>query len=99
MAFAAETTYFTSGDSSIIGCFNEVDHDNLFEYSENRDTDFVDPTDFPHKVWVTTPREGIDSGFRYAKVMKTRVYICVDEDEHGPIIEKWYLKKLRKYAK
>ena len=31
---------------------------------------------------------------RSAKVMKTVVYICVDEDEYGqPVVEKWNIKK------
>jgi len=36
----------------------------------------------------------LDSGFRYGKVLKTRCYICIDEDEYGnPLPEKWYFKQ------
>ena len=33
MAFAPSSTYFDSGDGSILGMFVEKDHGNLFEYS------------------------------------------------------------------
>jgi len=50
---------------------------------------------FTHKVWVG---DTIGSPYRYAVVMKTVAYIAVDEDEDGPVVEKWYLKKNREYA-
>ena len=41
----------------------------------------------------------IGSPYRYAVVMKTRAYICVDEDDEGlPVVEKWYLKSCKEYA-
>jgi hypothetical protein len=46
---------------------------------------------------VTTPREGIDSGYRYGKVLKTVAYIVVDEDDNGPIVMKWNVKEFREY--
>jgi len=86
MAFAAESTYFDTGDGTVQGCFREVDTDNYFEYSENIDGVYEE---YPHKVWVTTPNIGIDHGFRYARVMKTRVKVLVDEDSE----ETWYFKQ------
>lgn len=81
-----------------IGCFEERDTGNHFEYSVNDDAgDFVDREQFPHKVWVG----GLinDAGYRYARVLKTRAYICVDEDEYGrPVVEKWYFKDNWSYA-
>jgi hypothetical protein len=97
MAFADTSVYKDVGDGSILGRFNEVDTGNLFEYSVNNDNvDFAEG--FPHKVWVTTPHAGIDSGFRYAKVLKTRIYIAVDEDENGPVVEKWFIKRHHRYG-
>lgn len=96
MAFAPSNTYFNTGDGSILGNFTEADAGKLFEYSENNDGVF---TDFPHKIWVTNPMVAsngmtLDSGFRYGKVLKTRCYICIDEDEYGnPLPEKWYFKQ------
>lgn len=97
MAFAPSRTYFDCGDGSIVGCFEEVDCGNFFEFSQN-DEEMTDSWQFPHKVWVTTPREGLDSGFRYARVLKTVAYIAVDEDAYGqPIVEKWSIKRHREY--
>lgn len=96
MAFAPTTVYQApAGDGSIIGQFREADTGNLFEYSENRTGQFPE---YPHLVWVTTPRTGIDSGFRFARVLKTRVYIAVDEDDNGPVEEKWITWRHRIYG-
>jgi len=53
---------------------------------------------FTHKVWVGG--EGVCGqwGYRYAVVMKTVAYIAVDEDEDGPVVEKWNIKKNVEYA-
>ena len=99
MAFAPESTYFDRGDGSIIGCFTEKDKGHLFEYSSNKGG-FGALDGWPHRVWVTTPIENIDSGFRYARVLKTVAYIVVDEDEYGDaVIEKWSIKKKRIYKR
>ena len=80
-----------------IGRFVEKDFGKTFEYSDNDEPMNV-MEDFPHKVW--TGGEGVcgDQGYRYAHVMKTRVIVCVDEDEFGlPVKEKWYTKQHREY--
>lgn len=80
-----------------IGVFVEKDRGNYFEYSDNDDP-FHFCKDFPHKVWVASGQIANDSGYRYANVKKTVAYVCVDEDEFGlPVIEKWELKKNRRY--
>jgi len=87
-----------------IGVFVEKDTGNYFEYSLNDELVLAPPAhggrnmEFPHKVWVGG--EGVCGqwGYRYAVVMKTRAYIAVDEDEDGPVVEKWYLKKNTEYA-
>lgn len=95
MSFAPSSTYFDCGDGSILGCFEEKSVGKFFEFSENRDGVM---SDWDHKVWVTTPREGIDSGYRYAMVKKTVVYIVTDEDDLGrPVVEKWDIKRHRPY--
>jgi hypothetical protein len=96
MAFAPSTVYKTFGDGSILGCFHEKEYSNLFEFSANNDSVM---TEFPHKIWVTTPKEGIDSGFRYGKVLKTVAHIVVDEDsECNPVVEKWNVKGKKDYV-
>lgn len=82
----------------VIGVFQEKCYGHYFEYSFNDDdVDFINKEHYPHKVWVGG--EGVCgmSGWRYAKVLKTVAYIIVDEDENGPVIEKWDLKNNRRY--
>ena len=75
-----------------VGAFQEKDTGNWFEFSHNDDPYNGFNEDFPHKIWV-------GDGYRYGNVMKTRVVICVDEDEYGlPVTQKWYTKKHREYA-
>ena len=75
-----------------VGAFQEKDTGNWFEFSHNDDPYNGFNEDFPHKIWV-------GDGYRYGNVLKTRVVICVDEDEFGlPVTEKWYTKKHREYA-
>jgi hypothetical protein len=92
MAFAPETVSFDRGNGTILGGFYEKEHGNWFEFSVNDDDfDFARP--YPHKIWVTDPRNGIDSGYRYGTVKKTVAYVVVDEDEQGAVVEKWELKQ------
>lgn len=73
-----------------IGQFTERSVGKNHEYSPNTDIESGwDPKwdqfaeRFPHKLWTL-------DGFRYARVLKTVAYICVDEDEYGqPVTEKW----------
>ena len=81
-----------------IGMFVEKDTGNYFEYSLN-DEEMTNSWDFPHKVWVGGQGVCGMTGYRYAKVLKTVVYIAVDEDEYGqPVVEKWHLKKNNEYV-
>ena len=79
-----------------IGVFVEKDTGNYFEYSDigNDPMQHDEQGGFTHKVWVG---DTIGSPFRYAIVMKTVAYIAVDEDEDGPVVEKWHLKKNTTY--
>jgi hypothetical protein len=98
MSFAPDNVCFVTGDSSILGSFHEVEFGNFFEFSKNKDEGIPHLSEYPHRVWVTTPREGIDHGFRYAIVKKTVAYIVVDEDDYGvPVVEKWKLKNKNDY--
>ena len=89
MAFAAEITYFDRGDGSILGSFTEKEYSKHFEFSTNNEAEYPE---YPHKVWVTTPWE-MDSGWRFAKVLKTRAYVLTGDD----VVEKWYHKKYTEY--
>ena len=98
MAFASNTTYFDTGDGTIRGCFEEKTCGGFFEFSLNtEETDFVSMEDYPHKIWVSNNPIN-DSGWRYARVLKTVVYVVVDEDDYGnPVVQKWDIKKHRTY--
>mgnify|MGYP000394258617 FL=1 len=82
-----------------VGAFQEKDTGNWFEWSINNDVLNNINEDFPHKVWTGGAGVCGDQGYRYAHVMKTRVVVCVDEDELGlPVVEKWYTKKHNVYG-
>jgi len=78
----------------VAGQFTEREFGNWFEYDARSDN-----PDYPHRVWVTTPREGIDSGWRYARVLKTVAHIVIDEDENGLVVEKWSIKRHSLYRR
>jgi hypothetical protein len=99
MAFAAETTYFDRGDGSILGSFTEKEYGKHFEFSENNENfQVLDPKneEYPHKVWVTTPWK-MDSGWRFAKVLKTRAYVLTNDADGNNVVEKWYHTKYTEY--
>lgn len=79
-----------------IGNFIEKEHGNNFEYSLNNEQDEYSKY-YPHKVWVGSLQIGGDSGWRYANVKKTVAYVIVDEDEDGPVVERWFLKSNEEY--
>ena len=95
MAHAPFNKTKNSDVDPLVGHFYEKEFNNFFEFSRNDDSYLAE---YPHKVWVTTPIEGIDHGFRYAKVLKTVLYIVTDEGVNGePIVEKWNIKGFRSY--
>jgi hypothetical protein len=95
MGLAAMNNYQTT-----IGRFTERSVGKDHEYSLNTDiesghTEFWDQfaVQFPHKLWTL-------DGFRYARVLKTVAYICVDEDEYGqPVVEKWNITNRKIWEK
>ena len=88
MAFADRSVYHDVGDGSILGGFREKDTKNTFEFSLNNDRNPEFPVSkYPHKIWVTTPIPGIDSGYRYGWVGKTRCKIVCDVDR----VETWFM--------
>lgn len=95
MSYAPSSVYLDTGDGSIVGQFKHKDTDVFFEYSENLEEMTDSWNDFPHKIWVLNGKE-----FRYAKVLKTVAYICVDEDAQcQPVVEKWDIKQHKVYPK
>jgi hypothetical protein len=73
-----------------------------YEYAENlTDVSLLGwDADLPHIIYVRgVGKNGQGDGeSRYAKVLKTVIYVAVDEDENGqPVLEKWKLKRHEKY--
>lgn len=91
MAFAPLSEVVLSGEPlKIKGFFRNKETDVPFEFSEMKEGEF-NPWDQPHKIWVK-------DGFRYGKVLKTAVWIVVDEGEFGnPMYERWDIKQHREY--
>ena len=91
MAFAPSSVYpIRKG-----GAFIEKDHGNFFEYDLHGEDTFAG---YPHRVWVSENPVN-DSGWRYALVKKTVVYIVTDEADDGqPVVEKWSIKGHRIYS-
>ena len=91
MAFAPSAVYpIREG-----GAFIEKDHGNFFEYDLHGESLFPE---YPHRVWVSENPVN-DSGWRYALVKKTVVYIVTDEADDGqPVVQKWSIKAHRIYS-
>ena len=91
MAFAPSAVYpIREG-----GAFIEKDHGNLFEYDLHGGSLLPE---YPHRVWVSENPVN-DSGWRYALVKKTVVYIVTDEADDGqPVVQKWSIKAHRIYS-
>ena len=91
MAFAPSSVYpIREG-----GAFIEKDHGNLFEYDLHGESLLPE---YPHRVWVSENPVN-DSGWRYALVKKTVVYIVTDEADDGqPVVQKWSIKAHRIYS-
>lgn len=66
------------------GSFRVPETDKFFWYGD-REPGGEYP-DFPH-VLIT------NHGYRYARILKTVAYIVVDEDENGPVTERWNITK------
>ena len=87
-----------------LGMFTEKECGNYFEYSMANDF-VLHPdlktgrnTEYPHKVWVTTPWKH-DCGYRRALVKKTVAYVVVDEaDDGSAVIERWNIKDHNEYV-
>jgi hypothetical protein len=74
----------------LFGSFRAAETEAFFEYSERRWGDDSFAPEMPHVIYVA-------DGTRLAKVLQTVVYVVVDEDDNGPVIQKWPIKSHRHY--
>lgn len=92
--------HVTLDGNRVIGSF----HDNSgLRYYSLLGTDINDnPVDsYGHSIGATHLIEcsgDISWGCRYAKVLKTRVHVAVDEDEDGTIWQTWAIKGNRTFS-
>ena len=76
-----------------LGVFTLAENGNRFEYRAN-DTGFQE-LEFPFLVAVGP----LGEDFRFARILKTRAYLAVDEDAAGnPVVERWIIRDHRQYA-
>ena len=84
----------------VLGSFIEKEYGKTFEYIENPEFVLHTPAHggknvhFPHLIFVGPKSEET----RRALVLDTCVHVVTDETEFGFLVEKWYIKKHRKYA-
>ncbi len=73
-----------------IGEFQECEFGNYFTYSNTNNLWAIEQG-FMHQIDVL-------DGVRFARVLKTVAYVCVDEDEYGKaVFQIWKIKKHNKY--
>jgi hypothetical protein len=78
----------------VLGYFRNAETDAHFEYADRGEAHYwpeARADEWPHIIFT-------GDGTRCARVLKTRAYIAVDEDEFGrPIAERWDVKQHRQY--
>ena len=83
-------------DEGIVkGCFNEVSYGKAFEFASRTSEEMLLwASEFPIKIYVGP----FANDYRVAKLLKTRAYVVVDEDNEGnPVIETWRIRNLKLY--
>ena len=79
-----------------IGEFQEVDYGNYFTYSNTNNLWAIEQG-FMHQIDVGDGGIG-NGGVRFARVLKTVAYVCVDEDAEGKaVFVIWKIKKHNRY--
>ena len=74
-----------------IGEFREVSFGKWFTFSKT-ENEWALKNDLEFEIDVL-------DGVRYAKLLKTVVYVCVDEDSEGnPVLEKWSIANKLMYS-
>ena len=75
-----------------LGVFTLAENGNRFEYRANHSG--FQEEEFPFLVSVGP----LGEQERYARILKTRAYISVDEDAEGnPVVERWVIRNHRRY--
>lgn len=84
----------TPDQGRVLGYFRNAETNAHFEYAERGEAHYwreARADEWTHIIFT-------GDGTRVARVLKTRAYIAVDEDEFGrPIVERWRIKQHRQY--
>lgn len=89
---------FAPAHATAIGCFVECDYGKNFHYTNNSDIVLMPKAHggknvlFPHLVYVGPLGET-----RMALVLNNVAHIVIDEINDRFVIQKWHIKKHRKY--
>lgn len=74
------------------GCFVEREFKKFFEYSSPEEGEVSPFPGYPDKIWA-----GPNGEFRWASVCSTVARIVVDEDDDGPVVDRWVISRHRRY--
>ena len=96
MAYAPYYNDIRGDRARLEGAFDEKTNGHRFEFAKRNSYDLTTfAGEYPHRIWVGP--DGEDT--RCALVLKTVVYVVIDEDLHGnPVVEKWSIKNFREYV-
>ena len=79
---------YANGKQPVSGEFREKEFKNHFEFIDRVD-EWGTRIGATHTIYLR------DNNTRYARVLKTVAYVCVDENDFGePVWEKWQIKTL-----
>jgi hypothetical protein len=87
MAFA------TNPASAVLGGFTHALTNKFFEFIK-AEHPWAEQFEMPYEVFI-----GPSGETRFARILKTVAYVCVDESADGsPILQRWPIKKLTHYV-
>jgi hypothetical protein len=78
----------TFKECNATGCFKHRETGCWFDFRPTQN-EWALQHGLPHEVSVG---DVVGYPFRFAKVLGTVAYVAVDENEYGPVIEKWAIK-------
>lgn len=87
-------SYFYETDGTTLGCFQHTETKCQFEYRKTLN-EWAMAHNLPHEIAVNDP---VGYGWRFGRVLKTVAYVAVDEQDDGPLMEKWPIRN-REYER
>jgi hypothetical protein len=78
----------TFKEHNAVGCFQHRETKAIFEFRPTK-SEWAFDHNLDYEIAVG---DGFGFGYRYAKILQTVAYVAVDENDSGPVIEKWAIK-------